>query len=61
MAVAASITRQLLAAQCSGATGHNAPPGLGLRGAQGALCKIRWAKLAQRIGQGDHAGGYKES
>ena len=55
VAVTTSITRQLLATECSGATRDNAPPGFGLRGAQGARCQIRWAKLAQRIGQGGHA------
>ena len=55
MAVSAGITGQLLATECSDTTSGNAPSGLGLWGAQDVRCQIRWAKLAQRIGQGGHA------
>ncbi len=54
VAVATGVTRQLLTTERSSATGNYCPPGFGLCGAQGVLTQIRWAKLAQRVGQGDH-------
>ena len=54
VAVTTGITRQLLATQRSSATGNDGPPGFGLRAAQAVLTQVRRAKLAQRIGQGDH-------
>ena len=54
VAVTTGVTRQLLTTQRRSATGNDGSPGFGLCGAQGVLTQIRWAKLAQRVGQGDH-------
>ena len=55
MAVATGITTELLPTQRGGATGNNTPPGFGLGCVQCVGYQIRWAKLAQCIGQGGHA------
>jgi hypothetical protein len=40
-----------MAAERRGAAGHNGPPRLGLRAAQGMLRQIRRAKLTQNLSQ----------
>lgn len=57
MAVATSITGELLATQRCRATGNNTPPRLGLWRVQRVLGQIRCAELAQHIGQGGASHG----